>query len=481
MQPLGQAPETLHSPLSAIVRRAPVTCAPQTPIRSVLETMHRLRIGSMVVTQQDGSPLGLFTLQELLRKVALPSLDMAQPVSGVMSTDLVSLPAHTLAFEAAIAMARRGTQHVLVVEEGGRLAGVVSENDLFSLQRIGFREIGANIRGAADVAALKRVSSDIQQLARNMLVQGVAAEQLTQFVSMLNELLTERIVELEFAHADLDGASYSWIALGSEGRLEQTFTSDQDNGIVFSCAPSQQVEAVRQTLLAGAARVNRALDECGFELCKGNIMAGNPQWCLSLEEWRKKFATWIDHGDPESLLNASIFFDFRAVCGEVKLVRDLREWLTDKASRNPRFLHQMAANALRNRPPLGFLRDFEVEPRGEHAASMDLKLRGTHIFVDAARIFSLATKVQHTNTQQRLRAVAAPLKVPPGEAEAWSEAFGVVLLLRLRNQHLRTDSGAPLGNYLDPRRLNELERQFLKQSLRQAQRIQSRLALDYQL
>ncbi|MGH8631490.1 MAG: DUF294 nucleotidyltransferase-like domain-containing protein, partial [Burkholderiales bacterium] len=417
----------------------------------------------------------------LLRRVALPSLDMAQPISAVMSRDLVSLPPHALAFQAAIAMARRGIRHILVIEDGGKLAGIVSENDLFSLQRIGFREIGANIQDAADPESLKQVSRDIQQLARNMLGQGVAAEQLTQFISVLNELLTERVIALEFAGADLAGASFCWIALGSEGRLEQTFASDQDNGIVFSCPAMEQTERLRQALLARAARVNRSLDQCGFALCKGNIMAGNPQWCLSLEEWRKKFESWIDHGDPESLLNASVFFDFRATYGEAALARELREWLTEKASRNPRFLHQMAANALRNRPALGFLRDFDVEARGEHADTMDLKLRGTHIFVDAARIFSLASGVQHTNTQQRLRAVAAPLKVPGTETEAWNEAFGFVLLLRLRNQLLLADTGVPMGNYLDPRRLNELERHFLKQSLRQAQRIQARLALDYRL
>jgi CBS domain-containing protein len=480
-QGASQGPQTLYTPLSAVVRRAPVTCPPQSTIRSVLETMHRLRIGSMIVAAPDSVPVGIFTLHDLLRRVALPSLDMAQPISTVMSTELVSLPPHALAFQAALAMVRHGIRHVLVTEEGGRLAGVVSENDLFSLQRIGFREIGANIQSATDIPTLAQVASDIRQLAHNMLGQGVGAEQLTQFISVLNDRLTERVIELEFAGADLGGVRFCWIALGSEGRLEQTFESDQDNAIVFSCASQAQTEAARQRLLAAATRVNKSLGDCGFALCKGNIMAGNPQWCLSFEEWKKKFAAWIDHGDPDSLLNASIFFDFREIYGDAEPVRELRDWLTGKAKANPRFLHQMAANALRNRPPLGFLRDFDVEARGEHANSMDLKLRGTHLFVDAARIFSLATGVPHTNTHQRLRAAAGPLKVPAAEAEAWSEAFGFLLLLRLRNQLLVSETGAALGNYLDPRRLNELERHFLKQSLRQAQKIQARLALDYQL
>jgi CBS domain-containing protein len=314
-----------------------------------------------------------------------------------------------------------------------------------------------------------------------MLTQGTAVEPLTQFISVLNELLTRRIIELELPRAVLNGVKLCWIALGSEGRYEQTLSSDQDNGIIFSHPPAMDPEAARQVLLARAASINRALDGCGFSLCKGNVMAGNPTWCLSLSEWKRKFASWIDHGDPESLLNASIFFDFRPVYGDSVMAGELREWLKSKASRNPRFLHQMAANALRNSPPLGFLRDFKVEHGGDHPDTIDLKLRGTHLFVDAARIFGLAAQVPQTSTRQRLRACAGPLNVRQAEAEAWIEAFDFVLLLRLRNQVAKRKSDMPADNYLDPRGLNDLERDFLKQSLRQAQKIQSRLALDYRL
>jgi CBS domain-containing protein len=52
---------------------------------------------------------------------------------------------------------------------------------------------------------------------------------------------------------------------------------------------------------------------CGVPLCKGEIMASNPMWCLSLEEWKRAFSSWISNGTPESLLHASIFFDFRSL------------------------------------------------------------------------------------------------------------------------------------------------------------------------
>ena len=224
------------------------------------------------------------------------------------------------------------------------------------------------------------------------------------------------------------------------------------------------------------------LDHCGFPLCRGEIMASNPKWCLSQEEWQEVFAQWVDSGAPESLLHASIFFDFRALYGAEKLVEQLRAWLTEHVRGNQRFLHQMAANALRNRPPLGMVRDFVVG-KGN---TLDLKMNGVTPFVDAARIFSLATGAGKTNTVQRLRASAAALRVPASEVEAWINAFLFIQMLRLRHHYeaiAQQEAGIAeeLDNRIDPAQLNELDRRILKEAFRQARKVQAKLVLDYQL
>jgi len=471
--------QSMSSPLSAIIRREPVTCAPDTPVRAVLVTMHALGIGSMVAVE-DGRPVGIFTLHDVLNRVALAQIDLDQPIIGIMSTHLTSLPPQSFAYEAALEMAKHGFRHVLVTEDG-RLTGVISEKDLFSLQRVGLRQISASIRGATTLEALKQTAHDIRQLAHNMMAQGVAAEQLTQFISTLNDLLTVRIIELECAAAGILEsplcAGFCWIALGSEGRFEQTLNTDQDNGIIFLTPQGSTPDRVREQLLPVARRINEALDVCGFPLCKGNIMASNPQWCLSLEEWKDTFSTWIDQGNPVALLNASIFFDFRPLFGTHELAQQLRDWLTNKAAANPRFLHQMAANALCNRPPLGLVRDFVV---GE-THTLDLKLNGITPFVDAARIYSLASGATQTNTVQRLRTSAAKLGFSPAEIEAWVDALHFIQLLRLRIQHQQREAGSELSNNIDPDSLNDLDRRILKEAFRQARKLQSRLALDYHL
>lgn len=470
----------LDQALSGVLRRPPVTCPPDTPVQAVLDTMHRERIGAMIIADAERRPLGIFTLHDVLDRVALAQADVRLPISHFMSTNLTTLPATHRAQDAALAMVRHGIRHVIVIDDGV-VRGIVSENDLFSLQRLGMRELSSAIARTNEPQRLILFGPDIERLSRGLLAQGVASEQLTQFIASLNDALTQRIIEVLFDHPEVRAIPQCWIALGSEGRQEQTFATDQDNGIVFVEPPGLTADEIRARLLPYAQEVNRALDAAGYPLCKGDIMAGNPAWCLSLSEWKQRFASWIDSGTPEALLDAAIFFDFRPLHGDVALAATLRDWLHAHVARRPTFLHQMARNALRTRPPVGLFRDFLVDGGGEHRNTVDLKMNGTSPFVDAARIYALQCRVSHTNTVARLRAVAAPLGIPASEAEAWTRAFLFIQLTRLRHQQARRDRGLPMNNRLNPYELNELDRLTLKEAFRQARKLQTRLALDYQL
>ena len=475
--------QSLTSPLSAIIRRKPFTCAPHSSVREVLQRMHESRIGSMIAVDLEGRPLGILTLPDVLERIALPQIDMERPVIEIMSTKLTYLPPNALAYEAAIEMAKKGFRHVLVVENE-RLTGLVSEKDLFALQRTGLRQIGTNIRHSKTLEELQQAVADIRTLAHNMMAQGVAAEQFTQFISTFNDLLTVRVIELEYEASGLHRSALKdklcWMALGSEGRFEQTMSTDQDNALIFAVPEGMSADQVREQLLPVAKRINDTLVQCGFPLCRGMVMASNPQWCLSLEEWKRTFSNWIYNGTPEALLHASIFFDFRALHGAQTLAEELRLWLLSVASDNARFLHQMAENAMSIRPPLGLVRDFVVGK--EH--KLDLKLNGITPFVDAARIFSLTAGVAHTSTIQRLRMSASKVKVHPSEVEAWIDAFLFIQVLRLRHHDeakTRGLSDDALDNLIDPEHLNELDRRILKEAFRQVRKLQARLALEYHL
>lgn len=335
------------------------------------------------------------------------------------------------------------------------------------------------IQAAPDLAALQQASRRIQALAQRLVEAKPDAEQLTRMISSFNDALTRRLIDVCSQDFRQAGLEWCWISLGSEGRQEQTLSGDQDNGIIFASINNDDPEQVRAALLPLARRINEALDACGFPLCLGDIMASNPHWCLSLAEWRERFGLWIIEGDPQALLNGSIFFDLRPLHGAQHLAQQLSGWLALEAAENSRFLFQMVANALRREPPLGLLRHFVVAREGPYAGTIDLKLNGAALFIDAARIYSLACGAGASNTADRLRLAAARQRLHPDDVARWIEAFYFIQMLRLKNQHQHYSGQALMHNHVDPNRLEPHDKHALQQALHQARVLQQRLALDH--
>ncbi len=201
--------------------------------------------------------------------------------------------------------------------------------------------------------------------------------------------------------------------------------------------PGPRRTRVRERLLPFAREINEALARCGYPLCKGGVMAMNPRWCASLDEWKAAFENWIDRGDPQSLLAANIFFDFRPLWGEPQLADALRADIAEHAYANARFLKQMSDNALRNRPPLNWRGELQPAEDTAGVEGIDLKMNGSVPFVDAARILALAGGITATGTVERLEQAVARRGLPESEARSFCDAFEYIQLLRLREQHRR--------------------------------------------
>jgi CBS domain-containing protein len=473
------AEQTLESPLGTLARKPLVAVGAHDTVGDALAKMHERHVGSVLVLDEAGAAQGILTRYDVLGRVTLPGLPLDAPVTAVMSSPVLTLGVNHTAHDAVLLMARHGIRHVPVTD-AGRVVNLVSERDLFALQRLSLRQISTAIRAANDVTGLQAAARSIREFARSLLGQGVGARQLTELVSHLNDVLTGRLVEIFALEHGRDMRRACWLAFGSEGRGEQTIATDQDNGLVFE---SDDAARDRPAWLAFARDVNEALDACGHPLCRGNVMASDPECCLTVAEWCARFSNWIEHGAPEDLLHASIYFDFRPLAGRADLLQPMRELAFGKAGRVPRFMKQMATDALRLRPPLSMLGGLETR-RVDGRETIDLKLQGTALFVDVARLYALAHGIAETSTRLRFAAVANAVGAPPQEAESWTGAFEFLQMLRLRVQ-IDADPAAPHAvatgnpNLVDVAKLSDIDRRVLRESLRIARRLQQRVELDY--
>jgi CBS domain-containing protein len=335
--------------------------------------------------------------------------------------------------------------------------------------------LAARIDGAATPSAFALCAGEARTLAIAMLDHGIGAEVASRALSLHNDRIVQGLLVWAAARYRLPAANWCWLGLGSEGRLEQTLSTDQDNGLLFTAHDAREAESLRQHFLPFARAVNEALAECGFPLCDGEVMASNPKWCLSFDEWRECFGQWIRTPEPDALLNATIFFDFRPLAGDATLATRLREYLTPTACGNDIFLRMMAQNALKAVPPIGRIKDFVTDPGvGD---SLDLKKSGARLFVDAARILALATGVAAAGTLERLRGTAASGGLRADEAVAARHAFTALQQIRFGVQRNSPDG----NNCIVPKSLNDFDRRVLLGALHQARSLQQRLKTRFQI
>ena len=348
-------------PLRELINNEPLIIKPDLPLHEALFELNRDDIQAGVVAEHRDRPLGIVTLRDLVDAITLKSADLNEPVFSYMTAAPVSLPVDAPAHRAKVALTRGRLSHLVLVEADGRLFNLLSHSDL-----PGFREGGAealikSIELAGNVDSMAQAAEAVRQRGRELFANGMGVEALCQWMSGLNDLVSIRVIELIADEFDLPPVSWCWMVFGSEGRLEQTFATDQDNGLIFLPDNEQDTPRIRGALVPFAKAVNAALDRCGFALCRGDIMAGNPNWCLSVNEWRDRFQRWMSIPDPKALLNSTIFFDFRPLYGQDELVDELHHWLLPQPSEHPLFLRALASEALTCIPSLGLFGKFAYD------------------------------------------------------------------------------------------------------------------------
>jgi CBS domain-containing protein len=161
-----------------------------------------------------------------------------------------------------------------------RFIGVVSTHDLVLLHGISPVAAVKNLAAQQNVQGLLEVRAQMDAVIDALIVQGIRARKLTELITAFNDELTLKLIE--FAERKMQECgegkppvAYTWMALGSEGRREQTIATDQDNAIVFENTPDS-ARAKAYFLKLGEYVVND-LEQCGFPKCKGLIMATTPR------------------------------------------------------------------------------------------------------------------------------------------------------------------------------------------------------------
>jgi CBS domain-containing protein len=459
---LAPLPEVQTLPVSAIVRGAPPLCAPETTIAAAAATMAAAGCSAVLVSSREG--LGIVTDVDLREKVVAGGVPREAPLSAIMSSPVHTIAAATLAAEAGIAMLTHGVRHLPLLDEGGAVVGIVSSDDLMSLQErspFALRHALARARDADELAA---AAGDIPRLVCDLLDARLDAPVLCRVLTILHDSLTARLLELAFAAHGAPPVDYAWLVFGSAARHELTLSSDQDNGLAYADTDDPAVDAYFRVV---AEDVNGGLSRCGIAADSHSVVARTAYWRKTLAGWKDVFSKCLEGKDLEHVVHASVCFDYRQAAGQLYVTQALTDIMRE-ASTHPRFLQWLARLGSDTPASVGGFRH-------KLDAVVDIKDGALLPIQNLARYHALARGITIQATLDRLAAICDLDAEGAACDRTLREAYLTIKQLQLQHHAEAVRAGRPPDNTIDSRTLRPLVRANLQEALREVAAAQSRV------
>lgn len=454
-----------------VAKPTALTCYGEASIQTAAQVMAANKASAIFVKNAEGRAIGIITESDLAEKVVAQAMALSAPVTFIMSAPVISIDASERVFTALVEMLNHNVHHLLVTRDD-LPTGVITYHDLLLLQGKSPLALLRHVENQETLDDLIAAQGRTYEIIPLLMREGAKASHVTRVVAELNDRVLAKILELAERELGKPPAPYCWVVLGSEGRREQTFKTDQDNGLIYVDVPEEKRRDAEEYFEKLVTYVSSALERCGYPPCPGGFMATNPRWRQPMSQWQDYFRAWIT--DPQQITaeDALIFFDMRAVAGERSLADRLWQQIHERLKTGNLFKSILAFITINHKPPLGFFRQFVVDRSGAHKDEFDLKLHGTGPIANAARLWCLDAGITEANTIDRLNALK---KAGYGNSKLITdliESMEFLTALRLEHQLQLAQSGGKVSNYVNPGKLSQLQRTLLKEAFEAITRAQ---------
>ena len=468
----------LNLALQDIYSRSFASCDEDLSIQEAARIMSEKKRSSIIVMNKQGRSVGLLTDNDLRSKVVSRNYPVHYPVKDIDSRPLISLSPRAQVFEAVLKMMRHNIKHLVITDDQENILGIATEQDLLLAQGKSPVYLMREIQMAGTISELKARYRQLPGLVKSLIDSGAKAGGLNRIITEISNAILKKIFSLALKDLGEPPARFAFMVMGSDGRMEQTLKTDQDNAIVFEDAKTGQEEEVLNYFLRLGEKVCNWLNQVGYSFCRYKVMASNPKWCQPLSVWRKHFWNWIHKAEPADLLNSSIFFDFRTGYGDQTLTDELKNYLFNTLGDWKGFFRHLAENSLRFRPPLDLFGNLILKKKGDKKKCLDIK-EPMQIMVDFARIYALQHKIPETNTLDRLERLHRLGVLDNQDHEELVHSYSLMMFIRLSHQaETLVVENRPADNCILPKKLTYIHRQSLKGAFKGIRNAQSRMRMD---
>jgi PAS domain S-box-containing protein len=467
--------QQLYVPVSRIAREA-IVCPYDLILSTAVEKMNREKAGLILVASTEGEILGYVT-DKIIREraISMDSSDvqlfkiMNSPIDFVNETDSV--------FDVLSVFSKnKELDFVVVISSSGD--SYIQKKDLLFLQEYLPLKVLGEINDADDFRGLKTIHDKYILSLLPVIDTSSDSSLVFNNLSFISDSVCIKLINQGIEKFGEPPTKFCFVTLGSEGRKEQTLSTDQDNAIVFKDVDESEFENVKQYFDSLAEYVCNALDVIGYDFCVGGIMAKNTEYCQSSSIWKNYFNKWINTGTGKNLLDISVFFDMRVIYGEKQMVEDIREYIDLLTAKNPAYLMLLAQNSLKLKPQVGFWGNILLETAGAPPETVNIKETITPI-TNFARIYSLKYNVNEVSTIGRLKNLRNENILSESSFQNILQAYKYLQLMRLKQQSNLIGKGLKPDNLINTKHLSDLDKTIIKKVLSHINSMLSKLSYDF--
>lgn len=445
-------------------------------IANAVGILSKQKTDCLLVAKNETDYLGIITNDDIQKRVLTLKLNLDNPVYLIMSSPIIYINSDTPVIDAINICDNYNINHLVVKDISNNIIGIFNVKTIHKSIVNSLSLFIDKVNKAETNEELKQYYKAQQQFIKPLINSDIFIKHITNLTSTFSDSVLKRIIDLSIQKLGEPPVDFSFICLGSEGRKEESLYTDQDNAIIYEDVPADKETFVSDYFMKLGNMVCNSLNHVGYAYCKGNIMAKNPQWNKPISTWVKYFTNWITTPEPQNLLDAVIFFDFRNVYGNEKFTEHLRGKINALVSQQSVFLYHLACNVYntktQNISTANILSDKNTE--------IDLKSSVNHIIM-FARAYSLQNNIEQTNTIERLNALKSKQIIEKNTSDEIIFVYNHLMKLRFKNQINLLDNNLPLSNVLDTKSLTDIELSILKKVLSQISTYQNKLSIDFRI
>jgi len=446
-----------------------VSCLLNTSVLEAAKLMQSKDSSALLIKGNSNEDLGLVNYKDLTTRFISQNKETKLPIYNFMSSPIEKIGVYNSIFDAINKFKEKKTTTLLVKDWENNSIGLIDSETIYEASYSAYLYLFEKIEKSDSIRDIEKVKSQLLMLIEGLIKNNHDITTISKLNSIFTDSLTKKIIENAIQEVGKAPCKFAFIVMGSEGRREQTLSTDQDNAIIFEDVSEKKLEEYQNYFLRLGKRISDDLNKFGYKYCKGNNMCSNPKWCKPYTVWKKYFTQWVTEAKPQDLLDLKIFFDFRFHYGDKELSDKLGDHINHLINSYSPFILYLAESSLKYDLPDSVLK---------MKAPVDIKLILLPV-IDFARLYGLKYGLSSSNTLDRLNFIKEKGLAGKEFIDNIIVSYRLLMQLRLKHQSDCISENNYIGNEITLNEISEIEKTIIKKYLEFISEIKEKISLDF--